>query len=197
MLLFIYLFLLLKYRGIKHYYGSELPASLNKFKTESRKLFWIEILFPDQYWGGALFTVGGLLDRVQRTQKLWPFGRETRVMGHSDPVVLGVGQHACTCNVLLLTRWLSPLLHARKSVLHIFAVTVHSVSLFFFPIIYFQFIQLQFPPVICAGTGFVDFGVFVVWWLVCGVAGRRVEVCFSSPDIILCGWLGSKYRLTN
>ena len=25
---------------------------------------------------------------------------------------------------------------------------------------------------------------------------RRIEVCFS-PDVILCGWLGSKYLLTN
>ena len=36
----------------------------------------------------------------------------------------------------------------------------------------------------------------VVWWLVCTVNRRQIEVCFS-PDVIRCGWLGSKYQLTN
>ena len=49
---------------------------------------------------------------------------------------------------------------------------------------------------ICLGTDFVVFGEFVVWWLVCRVNRRRIEVCFS-PDVIRFGWLGSKYQLTN
>ena len=39
----------------------------------------------------------------------------------------------------------------------------------------------------------------MVWWLVWRVKQdirRRIEVCFS-PDVILCGWLGSKYQRTN
>ena len=61
---------------------------------------------------------------------------------------------------------------------------------------------------VCVRTGFVDFGVFVsglgllilecLWfddlceeWL-----GDRLKFVFS-PDIILCSWPGSKYRLTN
>ena len=35
----------------------------------------------------------------------------------------------------------------------------------------------------------------VVWWLVWGVNRRQIKVCFSL-DVILCGWLGSKYRLS-
>ena len=40
------------------------------------------------------------------------------------------------------------------------------------------------------------FGEFVVWWLVCKVNRRLIEVCFG-PDVISCGWLGSRYQLTN
>ena len=40
------------------------------------------------------------------------------------------------------------------------------------------------------------FGEFVVWWLVCRVNRRQIEVGLS-PDVIRCGWLGSKYQLTN
>ena len=36
----------------------------------------------------------------------------------------------------------------------------------------------------------------VVWWLVKWITWRQTEVCFS-PDVILCGWLGSKHQLTN
>ena len=50
--------------------------------------------------------------------------------------------------------------------------------------------------IICVRTDFVDFREFVVWWLVCRLARRHMEVCFS-PDIILFGWLGSKYQLTS
>ena len=49
---------------------------------------------------------------------------------------------------------------------------------------------------ICVKTDFVVFREFVVWWLVWRVNRRQIEVCFS-PDVILCGWLGSKYQLTN
>ena len=49
---------------------------------------------------------------------------------------------------------------------------------------------------ICVRTDFVVFGEFMVWWLVWRVNRRQIEVCFS-PDVILCGWLGSKYQLTN
>ena len=45
-------------------------------------------------------------------------------------------------------------------------------------------------------TDLVVFKEFVVWWHVWRVNGRQSEVCFS-PDEILCGWLGSKYQLTN
>ena len=48
----------------------------------------------------------------------------------------------------------------------------------------------------CVRTDFVVFGEPVVWWLVWRVNKRQIEVCFS-PDVILCGWLGSKYQLTN
>ena len=43
---------------------------------------------------------------------------------------------------------------------------------------------------------FCGFKEFVVWWLVWRVNRRQIEVCFS-PDVILCGWLGSKHQLTN
>ena len=36
---------------------------------------------------------------------------------------------------------------------------------------------------------------FVVWWLVWRVNRKQIEVCFNP--VILCGWLGSKYQLTN
>ena len=36
---------------------------------------------------------------------------------------------------------------------------------------------------------------FVVWWRMCMVNRRQIGVCFS-PDVIRCGWLGSKYQLT-
>ena len=49
---------------------------------------------------------------------------------------------------------------------------------------------------IYASTDFVDFREFVVWWLVCRITKRLIEVCFW-PCIILCGSLGSKYRLIN
>ena len=37
-------------------------------------------------------------------------------------------------------------------------------------------------------------GEFMVWWLVWRVKRRRIEL-FFSPDVVLCGWLGSKYQL--
>ena len=43
---------------------------------------------------------------------------------------------------------------------------------------------------------FCVFREFVVWWLVWRVDRRQTDVCFS-PDVILCGWLDSKYQLTN
>ena len=38
-------------------------------------------------------------------------------------------------------------------------------------------------------------GECVVWWLVCRVNRRQIEVWFS-PNVIRCGWLDSKYRPT-
>ena len=49
---------------------------------------------------------------------------------------------------------------------------------------------------ICVRTDFVFFGKFVVWWLVRTVKRRQIEVCFS-PDVVHCGWLGSKYQQTD
>ena len=49
---------------------------------------------------------------------------------------------------------------------------------------------------VCVRTNLVVFREYVVWWLVCRVNRRQTEVCFS-PDIILCGWLGSKHQLTH
>ena len=48
---------------------------------------------------------------------------------------------------------------------------------------------------ICVWTDIVVFVAFLVWWFVCRVNRRQIEVCFS-PDVIHCGWLGSKYQLT-
>ena len=39
-------------------------------------------------------------------------------------------------------------------------------------------------------------GEFAVEWLLRRVNRRQSEVCFS-PDVILRGWLGSKYQVTN
>ena len=45
-------------------------------------------------------------------------------------------------------------------------------------------------------TDLVFFGEFmnIIWWLVCRVNRRQLEVCFS-PDIICCGWLGYSLKL--
>ena len=43
---------------------------------------------------------------------------------------------------------------------------------------------------------FFFFREFTVWWLVWRVIRRQTEVYFS-PDVIFCGWLGSKYKLPN
>ena len=48
---------------------------------------------------------------------------------------------------------------------------------------------------VCVRTNFVVSGLFVVWWLACSVNRRQIE--HFSRDVILCGWLGSKYQLTN
>ena len=58
-----------------------------------------------------------------------------------------------------------------------------------------MFVYVLFHVNLCRDR-FCGFRRICVWWLVCRVDKRQFEVCFS-PDVIRCGLLGSKYRLTN
>ena len=57
------------------------------------------------------------------------------------------------------------------------------------------FVYVLLPNVHLCVDWFCVLGEFVVWWFVLRVNRKQTEVCFS-PNVILCGWLGSKYQLT-